>query len=342
MGATRNSLWARALARAASPIAIRRAGAIAVVLPLVTAIGATHAQNLHSVPNTKRPVIDTGLETMAERFLVGPILWLDDYSFTFNPLQDNPDAKLKKAQRGVLYDVRTQRHLTIVENGVIDCAAGDLILFRNRAEQHQSSFARLNVSRTAVDSTGPRTPGATRIDRYSCKPHVRVADPKRLEYFLREGDGYIDRGKVGAGGVEPAVLYRPGTPPLELPLQGKEISIPEFLFFLEKYSIGGWRLLAPDGTISEFPRPRALANAPYRLGPTVLVRNGILSVSGSTERGDRGIFHVTDQVVERLFRGWVELVSVSPNGCRVAFSGGPGFYFTDRNSLKHVNVCDEV
>lgn len=313
---------------------------VCVVL-LVFAAANVHAQSLLGVPNTKRKVIDTGLESLADRIAFSnPIRWLDDHTLTFNPLQAGPDSKLKKAIRGVLYDTRTRSYITIVENGFVTCVVGDLIVFRDTAKENQAEYARASADRRTVQSAGYPTPGVSR-DPYTCKPREQTIGKGRLISLLRPADGYIDRGKVGGGAVEQAVLYRPGKPPLELPLKGHEIRDGRFVPFLDKYYIGHWRLLSPDGTISELARPRPVVNG-VPLGPTGIVRGGVVSLGGTAERGDRGLYLATDDTVERLVFGWIPVVSVSPNGCRVAFVSGPGYYFEDRNTLKYVNVCDEA
>jgi len=311
---------------------------------LAWALSATCAvaQSLHGVPNTKRKVIDTGLQSLATSSPVNPIRWLDDYTLTFNPLQSGPDAKLKKALRGVLYDTRTRSHITIVEDGTINCAAGDLIRFQGSADGAQPEYVRVSADRRSAQPVGPYKVDRFGLDPYTCLQRKQPLTPGRLEYFLRESDGYIDIGKVGEGAVDQAILNRPGKPSLQLPLRGQEIRFVRYVPFLDKYHIGGWRLLSADGIVSEVVRPRSIKN--LRLGPGGggIVRDGIVSLGGTSEHGDWGLFHASDSAVERLAHGWVPFVSISPDGCRVAFVSGPGFYFEDRNSLKFVNLCDEA
>jgi hypothetical protein len=300
------------------------------------------AQTLHGVPNTNRRVIDTGLESLATRHPVNPIRWLDAYTLTFSPLQTGPDSKLKKALRGVLYDTRTQSHITIVENGEINCAGGDLVRYRRSADSAEPEYVRVSADRKSVQPVGPYKVERFGLDPYTCLQRKQPATPGRLEAFLRESDGYIDRGRVGDGAVEQAILYRPGKPPLELPLRGQEIRSVRFVPFLDKYYIGGWRLLSAEGIVSEVPRPRPIQNLRLAPGGGGIVRDGIVSLGGTSEHGDWGLFHASDRAVERLASGWIPAVSVSPDGCRVAFVSGPGYYFEHRNSLKFVNLCDEA
>jgi hypothetical protein len=309
---------------------------------LVLTPSRADAQSLAGVPSSKRKVIDTGLESLAHAPPINPIQWLDDHSFTFNALQSGPDAKLKKAMRGVLYDLRTRSYITIVEDGTISCGAGDLVRSR-RAGSDRAEYLRVSADRRSVTPAGELSQKGFGLDWYTCQGRKQPSTPGRLEYFLREQDGYIDRGRVGDGAVEQAILHRPGKPPLELPIRGKDISPPLFFPFLGRYYIGGWRLLSPDGTISPLPKPRSIENlVGFGPGRGGIVRDGIVSAAGTSEHGDWGLFHATDRGFERLFSGWVSVISASPDGCRVAFIGGPGFYFKDRNTLKFVQLCDEA
>jgi hypothetical protein len=201
----------------------------------------------------------------------------------------------------------------------------------------------------------------TFIDTMNCRLHDVDALMKerqgRAIHPLLDRHGYLDRGSIRfkPGIKEPAIFYRTGhSKGIELPILGRDATIIRYYPFKDAYLIhdlntGGilnkkkqfWWLY-PDGKVEE-----GLFHFETNLYPT---RKGIVTMWGGTrsakDPGTVGLYLWNQQEPIKLIAGYAEGITVSPDGCKLAFVH---FLYSDatkikdpgRITLKAINVCME-
>lgn len=324
-------------------------------LLLIAVAASCHANNAHENSELKEggfEVTDTGLE---QSTLYGPInvgVWLDNSSILLNALPDVPGAQEKHLNRVVRLNLETREVTPVLESGTVFCSEPNSEIFHIR-QQQRFLFAR-------IDAEGHFSPVSAQpaSGEFTCKT-AQPRFPDRLQAFLNEGDGYIDLGKTGGGFSEDnAVLYRPGLPPLELPIKGGEIVAgPVYLPFLNQYLLNYWdalsgtrkpagapafRLMTPEGIISEIPQPKSFVKAVGSFGRAWLMRDGMVLNRTGPGRPKPGLYFVRDDEIIRAYgaRGEIaDRITPSPDGCKLAFLGMKNYDFITKKTVKIVDFC---
>lgn len=214
-----------------------------------------------------------------------------------------------------------------------------------------------------------RDRGRTFPDRINCKRDTYLRydadEPKRSILPLKSGEGYVDFGLAHASKPTNAYYYSGvGAKPVELPFNRESVSwsLAEYFRFKGAYLL--WDHVLPDnirrpwnatdclpawwlnsdGTTEELCIP----SGPWsRRFASVLVeptKRGFFIVShGFSPDGAPGVAggYLVAQGgrARKVISGYVETASVSPNGCRLAFSHATKSIPVALRTLKVVDVC---
>lgn len=299
-------------------------------------------------------VIDTSLEqtlVYGNQFLG---YWLDNATLVMNALQDVPDAQAKHLDRVVLFNIKTRKISTLLPNSRLVCRNSKSQIARIITYDSIDEFVRID-SQGAVSAT-PETPTWR---EHICREREPLK-PERLQYFLNEGEGYIDLGKTGGGySREKAVFYRLGLPPVELPVLGGDVNNMFYIEHLQQYLISStdflsgsvqpagkpvFNLMTKDGKITEIEQPREFVKKFGRFGDVVFTREGIL-LGHFDQRGNKnGRFLLRGEKIIRVFGVTNEFAGKmvpSPDGCSVAFLAFKDARYETRKTVKIINLCEE-
>lgn len=296
--------------------------------------GQTYAEPLEIV---QAPValIDTGLDMPhygpAER--VG--VWVDEYRIAINASLRGGVGAEKRFGSVMLYDLRTGKSKEVISHSYVrswDASTGRVYV------SHRKDDARAVGVVLKVDEAGEVL---SRI--LASEERVEFDYPAdRLIRGLRREHGYVDRGAVGKGAHEQAVLHRPDGAARELDITGRRFESNKFLPYLNKYEVGAtscyyprdkcppdiW-LMSPEGDIETISLPNRILTAIPMVSEAFIVKDGVLL----TVRHPKveGIFLWRNETLYELWRArlpslwnlntqefWGGEVT-SPDGCKVAF-----------------------
>lgn len=337
-----------------------------------------------SVPGVE--VVDTGIE-VARGETEFTAAWLDERRVVFAELID-PAAYEKRTahdpreyQQIVIYDVLSKEKQVYAKGSFLKCAKDGRIAYSIKVPDDKSLYGYRSVhifgemgkeqpyttgvvERILPDKTVKRVLSERFLHSGDCAMRERVPEAERrgqiIRYLKRE-HGFIDAGNVYGKGDDdrystPAVLHRPGQPPVTLPFMGAyigdEIYWSEYWGgYILQYSSGVYtpprgvtpppsatRLLKPDGQISVFPHG-GMQTKTYPLA--------FRRINWTVDRvGDSGVYVLNDESKQiRVHAGLILSTSgtdsVSPDGCRVAFASRQGFRYDVPAYLMILNVCGE-
>lgn len=295
----------------------------------------THAEPLEIV---QAPVtlIDTGLDMPfygpAER--VG--VWVDEHRIAINASLRSGVGVEKRFGSVMLYDLRTGKSKEVISHSFVrswDASTGRVYV------SYRKDDARAVGVVLKVDEAGEvlsRILAANEMQEQPDYPADRHILGLRIEH------GYVDRGAVGKGGQEQAVLHRPDGVTRELDITGRRFESNKFISNLNKYVIRTsscysqgdkcppdiW-LMSPEGDIETISLPKRILTAIPMVSNAHAVKDGVLL----TVRHPKveGIFLWRNEALYELWR--VRLPSlwnlntqefwggevISPDGCKVAF-----------------------
>lgn len=301
------------------------------------------------------PVIDTGLVQTEEHLDETVGEWLSNELLVVNAVQENPPAKSRRPWRVALFNVKTKRITNLVEKGQFYCRDTRTELALILTNPEVESYAKDgNYIYVLVDGNGKLT--------YPLEPpnwakpcHFHPGhDAKRLRYFLREGDGYIDLGRSGGFDLNRNVYwFRPNQPSIELNVQGKDVGIPFYVPFRNEYLLEQstrvsegrkrvFRYLSMDGKIAEEPFPEHFFQKIGGAGYMWPMKNGMLFDRSGSGRGERGLFMVRGDKIYRVFdrNVVVRRFTPSPDGCKLAFWSHREHPYADKNTVKIIDLCE--
>lgn len=303
------------------------------------------------------PVIDTGLEQTREHWDYGVGVWLGNDRLAINTVQENPAPKAKRPFRVAVFDLRTKRITSLVEKGQLVCRderSGIASILTN--PEVDGWVKNGNYEYFKINESGQMSPDKDHPDWKHLCSSDNGRDSSRLQFFLREGDGFIDYGRTGGGAsAEFAILYRPNQSPLTLPVRGGEINYPLYVEHRNEYLIGQskrfssaytrpFRFMTPDGKVREVEYPQHFYD---KIGPSSYMwpmRTGMLFDRTSWNQGVRGLFLVDGQKIRRVFGAdgaIVERITPSPDGCKLAFLSFRQGLFPSKRTVKIINLCEK-
>lgn len=185
-----------------------------------------------------------------------------------------------------------------------------------------------------------KTVGDDWVNSVTCRYHEikpKWLDEKRVRVELREEHGYLDFGsRTAEDGSDTArlTLHRLGEKKelIVVPLEPTRISnLIQYAEFENAYVIKGtsnttdavpvW-LLRPEGIVTEMFKPSGKAWEQFGWDTYHLTKKGLFLVGGRggyAEIGKSGGYLLSPGQPIRLIAGHVRSVSVSPDGCKVAF-----------------------
>lgn len=175
---------------------------------------------------------------------------------------------------------------------------------------------------------------------------------------LLEEHGYIDRGPDGEDRRSklPMLYYRSGsTEPISLGLESRYIE-PRVTYypFVDAYLLQGDRstfnapplwLLHPNGTVEQIFNPEGKAWAKQSWSWLLLTKQGPVVASllpDGPHSADAGLYLWEGGVLTRVREGFFSWGTVSPDGCKLAFSAnkrGKDVPFEDHFKLQILDVC---
>ncbi|GAC1610228.1 MAG: hypothetical protein NVS3B3_18440 [Aquirhabdus sp.] len=299
-------------------------------------------------------VVDTGLE---QTTAYGPGVlgeWLDDHRILLNALQDSPNAQEKHLDRVVIFDTVSQKYSVLLPSSSFICRNPNSKIARIVTNGIDNFIKLEDDGKFSVVAETPRW------DKFLCSAH-EPRKPDRLQAFLREGDGYIDRGKAGGGySRDNATLYRPNQPPVELPVVGGDIGSIVYISRLKRYLLGStdylsgnvlpagrpvFNLMTSDGEITEIPQPVQFVKTFGGFGGVQFMRDGMLVFGHmGPDIKNPGIFFLKEGKVIRIFgadKQFATRVLSSPDGCALAFLSFKDTYFATSKKIKLINLCKE-
>lgn len=251
------------------------------------------------------------------------------------------------------------------------CVYHDTIAFGQRIKGEQNAWTRI-VGKIGQELT-VRSIGKDWVNPISCtysKEKPAEVTGQRILRHLREDHGYLDFGSatlVDRSDAAIILFYRPNEKePLTLPLSPNHvINIFEYIesenaYLLESqrqttYAAPVW-LLKPDGTVTKILEPTGKPWERMGWGHYRLTEKGLFLVGGSgpyDQVGTTGGYLLSGDKPTRLIPGLIRNVTVSPNGCKVAFvhvlhslAGAESFKALRQGkpgvrTLKMIDLCSE-
>jgi len=225
--------------------------------------------------------------------------------------------------------------------------------------------------RSFVDGKEVLLPDKTWVNPFSCR--VSTTEPSwvvkgRATRPLFEEHGYLDRGPHGeeSRSKEPILYYRTGvTEPISLGLESRVVEpFVTFYPFVGAYLLQGIRgtaditslwLLYPNGTLKQIFSPKGKAWAEsqatgqkeiFSWAPPHLTKRGLFFVEVSVPKVDgsekAGGYMLDGETPRRVVQGHLSWGTVSPDGCKLAFSvhkWGEHVPDDQRFKLQVIDVC---
>lgn len=302
------------------------------------------------------PVIDTGLVQTEEHpdGTVGE--WLSNELLVVNAVQEKPPAKSRRPWRIALFNTKTKQVTSLLEKGVFSCRDTRtelaLILTNPEVESYAKDGKFLYGK---LDRNGQLFHPAEQPNWV--KPcHSDIGDdPKRLQYLLREGDGWVDLGRSGGFDLNQNIsLFRPNLSPIELNIHGKDIWPPLYVSFLNEYLLNQgapdseksprvYYYLTPEGKVRTEPLPEHFFQKVGSAGFMWPMKNGMLLNRSGRGSSNSGLFLVRGQKIYRVFGSdgvVVRRFTPSPDGCKLAFWSHRVRPYADKNTVKIIDLCE--
>jgi hypothetical protein len=320
-------------------------------------------------PKAGFAVVDTGIVVSADRS--GPIIWMDHDRIIFTALKAGagPTSEVGAKTREILiYDTRTGKAERYAD-GALSCFAEGRIgyvierLVWTDPVTGGARFASRVLHGTMKEETEKRI-GTDLFFDSSCtvssEPSWQVLSRDRHVTMLRTEHGYLDRRRGQDLYNKYVIFVRPGKPPIELPIYGFELGGDTvYAHWADTYVLNAdgvgfrpytvrdpspkavIRLLKADGELIELSPPDAFFKYFGHSGPLRLTRAGMVYTGmGNPKTTEQGLYLVNGQQVAQLVDGWVEDLSVSPDGCRLALSSARDFHMVRYpRTIKLVQLC---
>lgn len=319
-----------------------------VILVLVTVLFVILV--LSSLNSTVKPykVMNSGVTSNDE------IFWLDNNRIFF--YSNEKLAPFGGPRKGVVWDTSTGKftiHHQFGEWGRVICVRDTRVFYSILDKNTRDAtyyFGPLGEGR------GYPPPGEDmRIDPYfNCDWVPKKANgpvnpgedfPRR--YKLRD-ENYIeelgDRKRDSKEHRRMIYRERDGDRGTEMPFDFVEHNI-TYNQFLDAYVVNPRNVVYPktdfywvierNGTIKEHRYPQLWTKLQGRVHP---LREGYLIYCGEAKRGaGTSLFLVRGGKTERLMEGFINHISISPDGCRIAFTHAKNVM--QRTTLKMINIC---
>lgn len=302
------------------------------------------------------PVIDTGLEQTREHWDYGVGVWLSNDRLAINTVLENPEPKAKRPFRVAVFDLRTKQITSLAEKGQLVCRDERSGIASVLTNPEVEGWVKNGIYEYVELTTLGQILPTSKKPPWNHICHSDAGrDTSRLQFFLREGDGYIDYGKTGEGAsTEFATLYRPKQPPIVLPVRGGEINVPEYIAHRNEYLIGQskrfssaytrpFRYMTANGEVTEVEYPKHFYE---KIGPSGYMwpmKSGMLFDRTSWNQGVKGLFLVDDQKIRRIFGAdgaIVERLTPSPDGCKLAFWSFRLGLLPSKKTVKIIDLCE--
>lgn len=298
------------------------------------------------------PIVETEIE---QTTLYGPGIlgvWLGDEKILLNTLQVSSGTQEKRVEQVVIFDIKKEKSKVIVPSGSFVCRDAKSQVARIIKEGTDQFI------KVAADGNVTNEVKVPNWEKFSCRL-TDMRKPGRLQMFLSEEEGYIDFGKTGGGNSnENAVLYRRGHQPVELSVKGGEVSNALYIPHLKKYLLNFWdelsgkslpirkpvfRLMDIDGRITEIPQPIEFVRAVGSFSEARILRDGIVLNRTGPTKSNPGLYFLRGGRISRIFGADGQIATrllPSPDGCFLAFLSFKNYNFSEKKTVKLINLCE--
>lgn len=326
-----------------------------VTLLLASLVWFSLSDAAEKITKSPYPILDSGM--WADPIHNPYIFWIDNDRVLFKSVKGNDKALVTKGPFNLsIWEIgKGVKAHTDYFQSVSACISDGTIhrTQKDSQERVQRFYGKFGDERQIEF---PKTKGAF-FDDVNCRPYdnpeIIIKRKSRAIKLLLDKHGYLD---IGASNVpawrskEKVKLYRIGDKEgTEIPIHPVHISFPRYYEFKGAYAIYSphtakrfWWLY-PDGKVEEVTLPTELRPYPTRRG----VVAGWGKTKSNRDPGSGGLYLWTERGQPiRLLAGYAREVTISPDGCKIAFVHYPYVDATKIDdpapiTLKAINLCME-
>lgn len=335
-------------------------------------------QPLRIIQKKQFDTFETGLGPLGCCVPTDTGVWLNDDLFAMTATQAVPllEAEGKRLQRIMLIDTKAKTSQVLIDSGALVCwnSTREIASIQELGSEKIMKPTYRFVHLDAEGRVGPLI-GETKISPYRCKVDISIPDGV-VTTHLREGDGYIELSPPGLfnyDGERYAVWVRSDGSRVGLHVPADEFQkVAIYLPHLEKYllnkfdsrgnsgtdrrlagsswkrpyALAPYRLMALDGTIETIPYPYILSEYGLnnrRFSLFLPTKPGILICTGQELlllQGEQLTqFWPKPNLLERIKKEAISGVTLSPDGCKIAFRHYPDYKYSTKRLVTIINLC---
>ena len=300
------------------------------------------------------PILDSGV--WADAIHSAEIYWLDNERILFKGSEETEKTKHYTGKFNIsIWELGKgiKKYTKNVKPSL--CYNSDGIIYYELSEADAQGNGQYLYGKFGKENTYKKTKDLKYYwDQMNCKLTERETVIKQRKGSairpLLDRHGYLNLGPVRgyATSKEFIKLYRPSDQQgISLPIQAQSLSHVYYYEFKKAYLINNSKVskrfwwLYPDGKVEEVSASFG-AGLPTRQGMVL----GTGKAKSDYDPGTVGMYLVSDGKFIRLIAGYAIDVTVSPDGCKLAFVHYPYLKATSlkdsgRVTLKMINVCSE-
>lgn len=303
-------------------------------------------------------VVDSGAWDSQAGLGAEKTFWLDDENVLFNSSPDRTPGTAGTVRTVTIWNTSSGKIVPVHANRAVMCVKDKQLLLgiKDRATN------KTTIYRGSLENPKEHpmpNPEMKIDDIYDCD-WVPLANPNNFPHTKKlRGNNHFKTVEPKTDTSKGKVFYYE-----HLGTEGKEHSIYPLSYrftyseFLDAYMVdngmydpsnperGLFRILERNGNLRDVPFPQIMLKGRQDIYP---LKNGYLSDyrSGkytSTDPGDHGLWLLQGENAERLIVGAIHGVSISPNGCKVAFihARNSNEYFSQKKpyrTVKYIDFC---
>lgn len=341
-----------------------------LLLILVFLVVVVSPQLVTAADRTPFLLKDSGFQASSQH----RIFWLDNDRVIFTGYEINLDKLDKQGKYGreqniYIWDTREKHRSVYVKNASLGCYFRGYIGYsisegpsKKGPMGQERTYLDIHYSKESWEDEPPEWEEGVKHHPITCKAYRSRG--LRGDYVeLLPDHGYLDIRHSWniQSGKDGAILWHRSdkTGVVSLPILKSEIdpSHIHYIAFLDSYFMHGWNniakkevvhpqtywLMKSDGSVTKHEITGYFGGwtnaTPTRNG--LFVVTNAINVRKSLDPGDAGAYWVHQGQSQKIISGMVSNLSVSPNGCKVAFVRDP-FDAKDRESritLNFIDVC---
>ncbi len=272
------------------------------------------------------------------------IYWLDNDRVIFTGYEVTSDKVDKKGsavreQNIYIWDTREDRRSVYVRNASLGCYFRGYIAYslldgpsKKGPMGQERTYFDIRYSKETWEGEPPEWEEGVRHHPITCKAYRSRGQLRDFVELLPE-HGYLDfrRPSDSYPGQPSSILLYPtgANEARRLSINDNQVWPPSarYVEFLDAYVMYAgitrhkfW-ILMPDGTIAEHKVPEVQGGwhhfLPLHLG--VFASGGSINVKEQDDPGNRGVYWLEGDRIQKIASGFVNTMTASPDGCKVAF-----------------------